>query len=259
MFGGRYRAKVAIVTGASSGLGRRMALDLARAGALVTGVARRGDLLDELAGRMESVSPGCAVEVCDVADADAFAALVSRVETLHGGIDILVNNAAIDPGVRLAEVDLEDFHRSFDVNFFAAVAGTLAVLPGMMERSTGIVVNVSSDAARLPPAGPGLYPSSKAALSVFTESIWYKAREHGVHLHVVYPAWMPTAMGNAAVERGLRRPPRPARSTEDEVSRLVLAKMGSARLELSASGLVDKAVVLRAAFPRVYRRLRQRW
>jgi NAD(P)-dependent dehydrogenase (short-subunit alcohol dehydrogenase family) len=99
--------------------------------------------------------------------------------------------------VRLAEIDEAVFRHTFDVNFFAPVAATLAVVPAMMQRGAGTVVNVSSDGGRLPSPGPGAYPSSKAALSAFTESASFRPEPRGVRLHVVYPAFMPTKLGSA--------------------------------------------------------------
>jgi len=257
--GDRYRGKVVVVSGASAGLGRRVSLDLASAGASVTAVARRGERLDEVAEELRRRSDDSAVSVCDVSDTGAWAALVHEVEKSRGAIDVLVNNAGYDPGVRLAEMTMADVRRTFEVNFFAAVAGTLAVLPGMMDRGSGIVVNVSSDGGRLPSPGPGVYPASKAALSAFTESVSFRAERRGVRLHTVYPAWMPTAMGRDALGRGLRAPPRLTRRTEEEVARLIVDTMGGRSLEISASRLIDAATVFRAVMPRTYHRLRRSW
>lgn len=257
--GGRYRAKVAVVSGASSGLGRRLALDLASAGALVVAVARRPDLLAQVESELRALSPGSSSRRCDVADTAAWTSLLADVEKDHERIDLLVNNAAVDPGIRLSQITVEDFEATLAVNFVAAVAGTLAVLPKMLERGSGIIVNVSSDGGRLPSPGPGAYPASKAALAAFTESVSFRAGRGGVHLHVVYPAWMPTEMGIGALSRGLRTPPRIIRRTEEEVSRLVLERLGCAKLDVSASRLTDAATVLRALAPRTYHRLRRSW
>jgi NAD(P)-dependent dehydrogenase (short-subunit alcohol dehydrogenase family) len=258
-YGGRYRGKVAVVTGASSGLGARLALDLSRAGAEVTAVARRADRLAEVEDQLRAHSGASRALVCDVGDEVALGALLAGIEKESGRIDLLVNNAGMDPGVRLADIELEDFQRTFDVNFFAAVAGTLAVLPGMFQRGEGAVVNVSSDGGRLPSPGPGAYPSSKAALSAFSESVSFRAERHGVHMHVVYPAWMPTELGTGAIERGLRRPPRLTRRSEAQVSARVLSQIGRSPVDISVSRLIDGAVVFRAVAPRLYHRFRRGW
>ena len=143
-----------------------------------------------------------------MADTDALRRALDEVAAAHGPVDLLVNNAAQDPGVRLVEITEDDFRHTFDVNFFAPVAATLAVLPAMLERGHGTIVNVSSDGGRLPSPGPGAYPSSKAALSAFTESTSFRLGPKGVQVHVVYPAFMATELGLGALGRGLRRPPR---------------------------------------------------
>jgi short-subunit dehydrogenase len=258
-FGGRYRAQVAVVTGASAGLGAQLCVDLARAGATVVGVARNAERLGTLSTQLASLSPGSRTVVCDVADTAALRGVLRGVDEKEGPIDLLINNAAQDPGVRLADIGEDDFRHTFDVNFFAPVAATLAVLPAMVQRGSGTVVNVSSDGGRLPSPGPGAYPSSKAALSAFTESTWFKLAPRGVHLHVVYPAFMPTELGLGALERGLRRPPRLTTRSVESVSRMILGRCGANSLEISASRLIDAAMVFRYLVPRIYFRERKNW
>jgi len=250
---------VAVVSGASSGLGRRVALDLAAGGAQVTAVVRRPESVVEVDRDLAVRSEESGAVVCDVSDTDAWSALVTELEKSRGRIDVLVNNAAIDPGIRLADMTMADVRHAFEVNFFAAVAGTLAVLPGMIDRGSGIVVNVSSDGGRLPSPGPGIYPASKAALSAFTESVSFRMARRGVRMHVVYPAWMPTAMGRGAIGRGLRAPPRLTRRTEEEVAELILRRMGGRAVEISASRLIDAATVFRSTLPRTYHFFRRTW
>src|SRR5580698_10150299 len=127
-FGGRYQGLVAVVTGASSGLGARLAVDLARAGATVYGLARNTERLVKLATDLRTFTPASGTITCDVADTVALRQALDDVAAAHGPIDLLINNAAQDPGVRLVEITEDDFRHTFDVNFFAPVAATLAVL-----------------------------------------------------------------------------------------------------------------------------------
>jgi NAD(P)-dependent dehydrogenase (short-subunit alcohol dehydrogenase family) len=258
-FGGRYAGRVAVVTGASAGLGAQLCRDLARAGAIVIGLARTTARLEDLSAELRVHSPQSRTITCDVADTDALRHALKEVVTTWGRIDLLVNNAAQDPGIRLVEIGEADFRHTFDVNFFAPVAATLAVLPAMLERGSGIVVNVSSDGGRLPSPGPGAYPSSKAALSAFTESTSFRLGPKGVRVHVVYPAFMATELGLSALGRGLRRPPRLTTRSVPSVSRRILAQAGGPSLEISVSGLIDAAMVFRALMPRTYLRLRRNW
>jgi len=258
-YGGRYLGQLAVVTGASAGLGAQLCRDLARAGATVVGLARTTDRLEALAAELRASSPASATLTCDVADTAALRRALDRVTETQGPVDLLVNNAAQDPGVRLVDIGEKEFRHTLDVNFFAPVVATLAVMPGMVERGRGTIVNVSSDGGRLPSPGPGAYPSSKAALSAFSESIAFRLASKGVRVHVVYPAFMPTELGLEALGRGLRKPPRLTVRSVETVSQRILARAGGPGLEISVSGLIDVAMVFRAVMPRSYHRLRRSW
>jgi NAD(P)-dependent dehydrogenase (short-subunit alcohol dehydrogenase family) len=239
-----YRGQVAVVTGASSGLGRRIALDLAAAGARVIGVARREDLLASL---------GTDYRVCDIGDVSAYVRLLEEI----GRVDVLLNIAGMGGIIRQEMPSLETTRRVMEVNFFAAYAGMLAVLPGMRARRHGVIANMSSDDARSPGPGAGDYCASKAALSAATESLAYEAARDGVRLHVIYPAWVPTEMGLRAVNAGgLAMPPKAARRTEEQVSSLVLRRLGGPRVEINAAALPTVAPIFRTLAPRAYHRAR---
>jgi NAD(P)-dependent dehydrogenase (short-subunit alcohol dehydrogenase family) len=259
LYGDRYRGRVAVVTGASAGLGAQLCLDLAHAGATVVGLARNAERLAALTTTLRAVSPTSRPVVCDVADTAALRAVLTDVAENDGPVYLMINNAAQDPGVRLADITEDDFRHAFDVNFFAPVAATLAVLPGMLGRGAGIIVNVSSDGGRLPSPGPGAYPSSKAALSALSESTYFRLGTQGVRVHIVYPAFMPTALGIGALQRGLRQPPRLTIRSVEAVSRTILARAGESTLEISVSRVIDAATVFRHVLPRAYFWGRKGW
>ncbi|HUI02083.1 MAG TPA: SDR family NAD(P)-dependent oxidoreductase [Acidimicrobiales bacterium] len=248
------RGSVAVVTGASAGLGRRFALDMARRGAVVVGLARRAALLATLADELRALQEGSSTRACDVSDTGRFVEVLGEIEHEHGSLDVLVNNAGIGPPRHESHPDLAAQRRIFETNYFAAVAGTLAVLPGMLARRRGVVVNVSSDSGRAPGPDDSAYGASKAALSAFTESLAFDTEGTGVHLHVLYPGWVPTAMGQGAVDAGMPMPPKMARRTDEEVSRLLLERMGSGRIDIDAVPIARLALVGRAVAPGVYRR-----
>jgi len=139
-------------------------------------------------------------------------------------------------------------------NYFGAVAGTFAVLPGMLSRRRGVVVNVSSDSGRAPGPGDVAYAPSKAALSAFTESLSYETEGRGIHLRVLYPGWVPTAMGAGAVERGMATPPRSVRRTPEQVSALLLARLDGPRVDIDATWVARLAPPARSLAPGLYRK-----
>jgi NAD(P)-dependent dehydrogenase (short-subunit alcohol dehydrogenase family) len=250
----RYDGKIAVVTGASSGIGRRLALDLAERGATVVGMARRKELLDELGTLLQSSTPDSSTRVCDVGDTESYAHVLGQIEEQHGGIDVLINNAGIEQLTPVEGGLSPAVRHIFAVNVFGVMAGTLAVLPGMISRRSGIVVNVSSDSARAPEPGHGAYAASKAAVAAFTESVAHEVADRGVHVHVLYPAWVPTAMGMSGVEDGGSLPPRIVRRSEARVSDLVLGRMGGRRMEINAAALPLLAPIGRTIAPISYQR-----
>lgn len=247
-----FKEKIAVVTGGSSGIGRRLALDMAREGATVVAIARRDDKLREVADELCRSAPQSTYRVCDLAQVGEFRNMLKEIESNFGRIDILINAAGVEERTVIEAEDLALYRRVLEINFFAPVAGTLAVVPGMLRRGAGFVVNVSSDSARAPGSKIPAYGASKAALSAFTESLAVEVAGSGVHLHVLYPGWVPTPMGMAAVKAGMPMPPRFVRRTEEQVSKLVLRRLGAPGIEINAVPMAAVAPMARAFFPWVY-------
>jgi short-subunit dehydrogenase len=251
----RYDSAIAVVTGASSGLGRQFCLDLAARGASVIGLARRAELLETLRAELAAYRSPSRTSVCDVSDHDTFRKILEAIEREFGRVDILINNAGIDIELSAFQPDFEAVQRVFATNFFAVATGTLTVLPGMLERGSGIVVNVSSDTARAPEPRQGAYAASKAAVSNFTDALSHETAPKGVHLHLLYPAWVPTAMG---LGEGGSMPPKPVRRRAEQVSTLLMERMGGERVDINASRLPLLAPITRTLVPGIYRRSMKR-
>ncbi len=178
---------VALVTGASSGIGHATALALAAAGHRLVVTARRADRLAALAERCEGLGAETLVVPGDLADADFANRLVSRGVEQFGRLDVLVNNAAIPLHKSIYETSLADVERAMRVNFLAAVATTLAAIPVMTKQRQGVIVNVSSFAAKVVPTHESGYAASKAALDAWSEGLWNDLHGSGIHVALVHP------------------------------------------------------------------------
>jgi short-subunit dehydrogenase len=128
----------------------------------------------------------------------------------------------------------------------------------MVDRGSGIVVNVSSDSARAPEPRQGAYAASKAAVSAFTESVAHEVAPRGVSVHVLYPGWVPTAMGLSGNEDGGSLPPRMVRRTADKVAALVADRMGGPRIDINAAWLPLLAPMARTLAPVAYQKAMRR-
>jgi NAD(P)-dependent dehydrogenase (short-subunit alcohol dehydrogenase family) len=189
--------KRVLLTGASSGIGECAAEEFARRGAVVVAVARRKDLLDAVAGRIND-SGGTAIAIpCDLSDLDAVDALVADVDTRLGGVDILINNAG--RSIRRPLVDsLERWHdveRTMALNYYSPLRLIRGVAPGMLQRGDGHIMNVSTWGV-FSEASPlfGVYNASKAALSAVSRVIETEWATKGVHSTTLYYPLVATPM-----------------------------------------------------------------
>jgi short-subunit dehydrogenase len=128
----------------------------------------------------------------------------------------------------------------------------------MIERGWGAVVNVSSDTVRAPEPRQGAYAASKAAISAFSESVAHEVASQGVHVHVLYPGWVPTAMGLSGNEDGGSLPPKAVRRTAEQVAMLVADRIGDERLDINAARLPLLAPIARTLAPRSYQKAMRR-
>jgi len=181
-----------LVTGASSGIGAGLAEALAARGAVVGICARRGDRLAEVVGRCMEHSPESRMWVVDLADTDAVDRLAVDVLDAYGGVDLLVNNAGIPKRRDVTALDIETITQVMHINYLSPMRLTMALLPQMLARGSGTIVNVSSVAATLSAPGEAAYDASKAALTVFSEAMALDIWESGVKVMVVYPGVIDT-------------------------------------------------------------------
>jgi clavulanate-9-aldehyde reductase len=187
--------KVALVTGASSGIGRATALALAAAGASVAVGARRLDRLTELEKQIRAHDVDALTLELDVThEAAVSAAVASTVEGL-GGLDIVVNNAGVMLLGQIEGADTEDWRRMIETNVLGLMYVSHAVLPHLLERQ-GTLVQVSSTAGRLARSGSGVYNASKWAVNAFSESLRQEVTARGVRVVVIEPGIVETELRN---------------------------------------------------------------
>ena len=204
--------RVAIVTGASSGIGAALSRELARRGTAVALVARRADRLDEVLAECRDRAPASRRYPADLADPGRAAELALRIWDEMGPIDVLVNNAGIPLRRPVQRVTNEEVQRAMTVNYFSPVAMTLALLPRMLERRQGVVVNVSSLGGRLGIPTEAAYCGSKFALAGWSESMAADLAGTGVSVRLILPGAIATEIwdqpGNdAPVYDGPKEPP----------------------------------------------------
>lgn len=185
--------RVCVVTGASSGIGRRTSLDLAAAGNRVCVAARRQERLESLVEEMGGEAAGHSFVVTDVSNRDQVRALASHVRATYGRLDVLINNAGFAgrPGFTGPE-SIEDIERVIATNFFGAVYCTAELLPLLEGSAPSHVVNVASMAGRVATPGVSTYVASKFALVGWTESLYPELAERGVYLSSIEPGFIPT-------------------------------------------------------------------
>jgi short-subunit dehydrogenase len=193
--------KVVVVTGAGSGMGREIALELSRRGAKVGMVDFRAESLAETAKLVKDAGGTCSSHVLDVSDAAAVKALPAAVEAKLGVVDAIINNAGIiQPFVRINDLDLKDAAHVMAVNFTGPLMLTKAFLPGLLKRPEAHILNVSSMGAYAPVPGQSVYGASKAAIKLFTEGLRSELLNTKVGVTIVFPGAIAT---NIAANSGL--------------------------------------------------------
>lgn len=245
------RNRVAIITGASEGIGEAIARCFVGEGACVALAARSQEKLQALAaalGRERTL-----VVPTDVADATQAKQMVARTVEHFGGLDILVNNAGIGLYALLRQMDWEHFQRMWEVNFFGAVRCTLAALPHLEERQ-GVVVNISSVAGKITLPYMAGYCASKSALAVFSAGLRMELAKAGVRVLVVYPGRVRTRFHASAYRDGHNLPGVFKRRevggiAAEEVARVTLRAVRRARREVVVPWVLRLAVGFRTLFP----------
>ena len=191
---GRFEHRTVVVTGGGGGIGGALCRGFAAEGAAVAVVDLSGDAAAAVAGPLADTGGRVLAVECDITERDSVDAAVETVTNRLGPIDVLVNNAGWDLFVPFLETRPEDWSRLIDINLVGALHMHHAVLPGMVERGGGRVVNVSSDAARVGSSGEAVYAACKAGLVAFSKTLAREHARHGITFNVVCPGPTDTAL-----------------------------------------------------------------
>jgi len=182
-----YHGTVALVTGASSGIGRVTAKAFAVRGATVMAVARRAPLLETLTQECRPHSPNSGHLVGDLGERGFAEHVVDETVARHGRLDVVINNAAVSKHKWIYHLSAAEAEAVMRVNFLSSTWTTLAAIPYMLRQGGGTIVNVSSFAAKVSPPREGIYAASKAAMNAFSEGLWNDLAGSNIHVAIVNP------------------------------------------------------------------------
>jgi short-subunit dehydrogenase len=186
--------KVVMITGASSGIGGALAVELARRGASLGLVARRTDALTEVARSIETNGGSALVLPADVRDADTLSGVAGRLQSAFGPVDVLIANAGIGPTRDASELDAKEVSDVININVVGAANSVAAVVPQMVARGQGHLVAISSLAAYRGLPRSAAYCASKAAVSAFFESLRLDLEPRGIAVTIIHPGFIKTPL-----------------------------------------------------------------
>jgi short-subunit dehydrogenase len=189
-----WSQKVVFITGASSGIGSALAVELGHRGAMVGLLARRAEILGEIVREVEAAGGQALALPADVRDADAVRAAADRLRDKFGRVDVLVANAGVGVTTDAKELRAKDVANVMDINVVGAANSVMAVLPEMVKQGSGQLVVISSLAAYRGLPKSGAYCASKAAVSVFFESVRVDLRGSGVDVTIIHPGFIKTPL-----------------------------------------------------------------
>ena len=197
---GSLTGRVAVITGASSGIGAASARALAAEGAAVVLAARRLDRLEALALEIEAAGGVALAHAADVADEAAVKSLFAAAIERFGRIDILVNSAGVSGDIAIEELALADWRRIIDANLTSAFLCSREAFGLMKPNKRGRIINIGSTSARTPRAQSPAYAASKYGIEGLTHALAIDGREHGIAVSILHPGFTQTEISERAHE-----------------------------------------------------------
>ncbi len=192
------KGKIALVTGAGKGIGRAIAIALANEGVHVGLISRTEKDLQHVATEIKSLGVNTAIATADVSDIQSVNTAVEKIQKELGDIDILINNAGTGTFGKFLELEPAQWENQVKVNLFGVYYTTRAVLPQMIKREAGDIVNVSSTAGLRGNAGTSAYSASKFGVMGLTESLMQEVRKHNIRVTALAPSTVVTELAKSA-------------------------------------------------------------
>ncbi|MCA1830033.1 MAG: SDR family NAD(P)-dependent oxidoreductase [Actinomycetota bacterium] len=244
----KWNGSVTVITGASRGIGAAVARAAAAKGARLALLARAKDELEQVLS--SSGGDGIAV-ACDIAERGSAEDALARVARELGPVDILVNNAGIGSYGKIQDTDVELFERIMRVNYFGTVYATKAVLPSMIERKNGHIVNIASINGRVGAPMEAAYSASKFAVAALSEALWFELRPKGVNVSLINPGPVETHFFEARGSEYARTFPK--KVPAERIARAVIKAVESNKFETYIPGWLAFPPAMKAVVPPMYR------
>jgi short-subunit dehydrogenase len=240
-----FTDRVVLITGASDGIGKRLALDFSMRGAVIVGCGRSAERLEGVLTELQHTSPRSTTIRCDVGSRDEVRAMVAKVLAEYDAIDILINNAGIGMRQPFVEMPLDTIEGIMRTNYFGAVYCTREVIPSMIAKGHGHIVNISSVAGHIGTLNMAAYCASKFALNGFSESLYHELKPLGIDVSVVCPGPVKTAFNRSFAQT----PPKSPKSmiiSPESVSQTVMKVIEKRTFEV----ITPRSLALICAFKR---------
>jgi short-subunit dehydrogenase len=186
--------KIALVTGAGRGIGKAIALSLARSGCRLVLAARTAAQLQEVQQEIQGMGGDSKIVPADLTRDQDIENLVAESQRTYGAVDFLINNAGWGKRAPVARVKVEDLDQTLRVNLRAPMLLAKYLLPGMIEKGAGAVINIGSVSGKSGEANGAAYSASKFGLIGFTQSLYEEVREHGIKVAVILPGFVDTPL-----------------------------------------------------------------
>lgn len=253
----KLKDRYVVITGASGGIGEKMAALAAASGAHPILIARRADLLAAAAKRIsDQYGVACTYYPLDVSDLDAVQQTFDRILDSVPQIDVLVNNAGFGIFNTVEEATLDEMTSMFEVNVFGLIACTKMVLPGMRARNDGHIINIASQAGKLATPKSSLYSATKHAVLGFTNSLRMELAGTGIHVTSVNPGPIQTNFFNIADQSGTYvKNVQRFMLDPDKVSEKIVSAMMTGKREINLPGWMNAGSSFYQLMPRVFEKL----